>query len=164
MYGSYQRYVMYFSEGELVYVPTDLKRVMCQSCGGTHAVMPGDMIPYKLLSLHVAVLFIAACIVEETPVLRVAVEYGVSFQIVNSYLNVFLLFADRIHQYFKEVSPDDIPPATDRRGVAALIKEPYVEFQIGYFALNRRPCFMSKFFYGTGAPPMGAHAARASAT
>ena len=164
MHGSYQRYVMYFSEGQLVCVLIDLKRVMCKSCRSTHAVMPGDLIPYKLLSLFVVMLLLIACVVEGAPVLKVATKYGLSFQIIYSYLNLFSLFANRIHQYFMETSPDGMPLATDWKGIAGLIKKPYLAFQLGYVKLNRRPCFMSKFLNGAGAPPIGIHAPPAAAT
>ena len=164
MYGFYQRYVMYFSRGDLVYVKIDIKRIMCKSCKSTHAVMPGDIIPYKLLSLFVVMLLLISCIVEEAPVLRVANKYGLSFQIVNFYLNAFSLFRSRIHQYFKETSPTDTPLAADRKSIVGLIKKPYAVFQHGYIAMNRRPCFMSKFLDGTGAPPIGIHAPRGAAT
>ena len=164
MYWSYQRYAMYIARGELVYVKIDIKRIMCQSCKSTHAVMPGDIIPYKLLSLFVVMLLLTACIVEETPALRVANKYGLSFQIVNFYLNAFSSFRSRIHQYFREVSPADTPLEDDRKSVAGLIKKPFIEFQRGYVLLNRRPCFMSKFLDGAGAPPIGIHAPRGAAT
>ena len=82
MHGSYQRHVMYFSEGKLVLKPIELKRVMCKSCHSTHAVMPGDLIPYKLLSLFVVMLLLVACVVEGTPVLKFADKYGLSFQLI----------------------------------------------------------------------------------
>ena len=164
MYGSYQRYVMYFARGELVNVKIDIKRIMCKSCKSTHAVMPGDLIPYKLLSLIVVMLLLINCIVEETPVLRVSNKYGLSFQIVNIYLNTFSLFKTRIHQHFKERSPDDTQPTADRKSIVSLIRKPYTVFQRGYITMNRRPCFMSKFFDGTGAPPIGILAPRGAAT
>jgi len=164
MHGSYQRYVMYFSEGQLVCVPIDLKRIMCQSCHSTHAVMPGDLIPYKLLSLFVVMIILVACVIEGTPVLKVASKYGISFQLIYKYLNVFSLFANRIHQYFRETSPDDTPLATDWKGVAGLIRKPYLAFQLGYVKINRRPCFMSKFPDGAGAPKIGIHAQKLAAT
>ena len=164
MYGSYLRYIVYFAEGKLVHEQIELKRIMCKSCKSTHAVMPGDLIPYKLLSLFVVMLLLVACIVDETPVLRVAQKYELSFQIINIYLAAFSLFANRIHQYFKERLPTHTPPATDRKSVVALIKKPYTIFQCGYVKLNRRPCFMCKFLDGAGAPPIGIHAPRGAAT
>ncbi|MCL2124502.1 MAG: DUF6431 domain-containing protein [Oscillospiraceae bacterium] len=150
MYGSYQRYVMYIADGKIMFVPIDIKRIMCKSCKSTHAVMPGDIIPYKLLSLYVVMLLLIACFVEDAPVLRVANKYGLSHQIINNYLNVFSVFRSRIHLYFKETSPADTPLEYDRKSVAGLIKKPYIIFQRGYVLLNRRPCFMSKFLDGPG--------------
>jgi len=126
--------------------------------------MPGDLIPYKLLSLCVVMLFLVACIVDETPVLRVAYRIGLSFQIINSYLNTFYLFENRIYQHFKEIRPDDTLPITDRKGIIGLIKKPYTVFQLTYIRLNLRHCFMSKFLDGTGAPPIGIYTPQGAAT
>jgi hypothetical protein len=158
LFGSYQRYVVYFAGEELIYELIDIKRIMCKSCKSTHAVMPGDLIPYKLLSLAVIMLFLTAHIVEETPVLRIANEYGLSFQIIWLCLSAFYLFKNRIHQYFKEISSADTPLITDCKNIIGLIIKPYIIFQRGYVMLNRRPCFMSKFLDGVGAPPIGLYA------
>jgi hypothetical protein len=108
--------------------------------------------------------FLTTCIVEEAPVLRVANKHKLSFQIINLYLNEFSLFKNHIHQYFKETSPDDTPLETDRKNVIGLIKKPYKIFQREYFKLNQRPCFMSKFLNGEGAPPIGLYAPLRAAT
>jgi hypothetical protein len=126
--------------------------------------MPGDLIPYKLLSLFVVLLLLNICLVKEIPVLKVAAKYGLSFQIINLYLKVFFLFENHIHQYFRETALTETPVVASRKSIIGLIKKPYTLFQRGYAMLNRHPCFMSKFFDGSGAPPIGFYAPLGAAT
>jgi len=155
LHGSYLRYFAYFVDKQIVLKSIELKRVKCRSCKSTHAVMPGDLIPYRLLSLLVVIFILTALFIEKTPVLKLAELFEFSFQFIYSCLQAFYLFRSRIHQYFMETSPTDTPPDNGPGSIMSLIKIPYIEFQYGYTKLNQRPCFMCKFFNKYGAPPIG---------
>jgi hypothetical protein len=120
--------------------------------------MPGDIIPYKQLTLFVMMCIIVSIYIKKKSVLMVAHTKKLSFQFIYCCLIVFSMHIDRIHQYYKERAPADTPAGTDPESVVKLIRNPYLKFQSGYIRLNRRPCFMSKFFDGKGAPPIGIHA------
>lgn len=51
-WGYYERNVIFFSDNRIVLENTILKvqRVMCKSCGKTHALLPFGIIPYKQFS------------------------------------------------------------------------------------------------------------------
>ena len=165
LYGSYKRHVLYLVENQIYYKHIDLKRVQCNSCESTHAVMPGDIIPYKLLSLCVVIFILNTCLItKDTPVLKVAEQMAISFQCIYSCLQAFLLYKNKIHQFFKETSPADTQPETNQKSVMALIKKPYLKFQSFFTEHNRRPCFMCKFFNGVGGPAIGIYALWKEAT
>ena len=164
LHGSYKRHIFYFLDGFLHYEYIAIKRVMCKSCNSTHAVMPGDLIPYKLLSLFVVMFILNACLIEEKPVLKVAEQNGFSFQFIYSCLHTFYMHQKNIHQYFKETSPANTANEKDRKSVMSLIKKPFLKFQNNYTEHNRRPCFMCKFFDGIGCPPVGIYTPLAAAT
>jgi len=142
----------------------DIKRVKCQSCKSTHGVMPGDLVPYKLLSFFVLVFICTKYYAEKTPALKLADFLGFSFQFIYSCLYAFALHIGRIHQYFMESWPTGTPLDTGPESVAGLIKQPYMDFQSGYTKSWRRPCFMCKFFSGDGGPPVGIYAPAGAAT
>jgi len=165
LHGSYQRHVIYFSENQIYYKYIDIKRVQCTSCKSTHAVLPGDIIPYKLLSLCVVLFILNTCLVtKDTPVLKVAEQTTISFQCIYFCLRDFLLYKNKIHLYFKETSPADTKPEINPKSVLNLIKKPYLKFQSGFTEHNRRPCFMCKFFNGVGGPAIGIYATWMEAT
>jgi len=96
LHGSYWRHVLYLTDRELMYEFIEIKRVKCISCKTTHAVMPGDMIPYKLLSLIIVIFILNSYYVAGVPVLKIVVEWGFSFQLI--YL---VLFTFKRHMYAK---------------------------------------------------------------
>jgi glucan phosphoethanolaminetransferase (alkaline phosphatase superfamily) len=126
--------------------------------------MPGDIIPYKLLSLFVVIFILVLFHIRKTPALSVASQWGFSFQFVYSCLHAFALFKNNIHQYFMEISLGSAPLAPEPAKVLALIRKPYTDFQRNYLQLNRRPCFMRKFINKTNAPPIGIFAPAGAAT
>jgi len=155
LHGSYRRHIVFFLDDKLHYEHMEIKRVRCLSCRSTHAVMPGDLIPYKLLSFFVFMFVLNECLVIKTPVLKVAERIKHSYQFIYSCLRTFFIYKNNIHQYFKETSPTEIPPGTGNTDVIELIKEPYLEFQSGFTKHNRRPCFMRKFFNRGHRPNIG---------
>jgi hypothetical protein len=82
MYGSYSRYAIYFDGDEIKCVQMEIKRIICLSCKTTHAVMPGDIIPYMALTLFVIICVLVSFYLKETPVLKLADRWHFSFQII----------------------------------------------------------------------------------
>jgi len=155
LHGSYHRHVLYFDGDEIIGEYLEIKRIMCLSCKGTHAVMPGDIIPYMLLTLFVLLFILGLIYLEKEPVLKTAETWKLSYQFIYCAVAVFLLHASRIYQYFREATCGAIRHGLDEAGIVALIKKPYLIFQSGYMESYGRPCFMCKFFNRAGAPPIG---------
>jgi hypothetical protein len=165
MHGCYRRYAMFFGDDEIIiFRQMEIKRIRCISCKTTHAVLPGDIIPYVALSLFVFIFILILFYIRKVPVLEIAREWDFSFQFIYSVMHAFQVHLNNIRQYLREISPEDIPPVFDACGILVLIKKPYTDFQSGYVEINRRPCFMCKFFDRRGAPPIGIHAPRGAAT
>lgn len=165
LHGSYERYVVYFEKLQTIeYKLLEIKRVICKSCSTTHAVMPGDIIPYKTLALFALFLILVSIYMKKSPVLEIVKVLGSSAQFIYSVKHIFHVHINNIRQYFREVSQGTMPPVLDAHSILTLIKEPCLDFQFGYIKYNRRPCFMCKFFYKGGAPPVGLYAPAGAAT
>ena len=157
LHGKYNRYIVYFEEGRPISATIGIKRVKCLSCGITHAVMPGDIIPYRLLSLFVFLSVLNLFYIKGEPALKIADGYGLPYQHIYSVLSAFRKFMARICQYYRELYCGVIEIGLGCAGTLALIREPYACFQSGYIDSNKRPCFMGKFFGGGKAPPVGTY-------
>jgi hypothetical protein len=157
--GSYSRYVVFFKKFELIHTMIEIKRIKCCSCKSTHAILPWDIVPYRLLSLFVVMYILVLSYLKIVPVLKLAAAWGFSFQFIYSVIDAFTMHLSRIHQYFSETMPGAVPLPALPWEILTLIQKPYINFQYGYTRLNRRPCFMCKFFNRGGAPPIGIMAA-----
>jgi len=155
LHGSYSRHVVFLENDKLTHKSIEIKRIRCISCGITHAVMPRDIIPYKLLSLYAVLFILTSHYLLNESVLEVSKTSGFSFQFVYSSLYAFQLHTGSIVQYFRETIPKSVPVFPDNSQTLKLIQRPYFKFQYGYIQLNKRPCFMCRFFNRSGAPPIG---------
>jgi hypothetical protein len=147
--------VLYFVNHDLMYEYIEIKRIKCLSCKATHAVMPGDMIPYKLLSLMIVLFILNSYYATDVPVLKMAVEWGFSFQLIYSVLFTFKRHVYAIYQFFRECLHNALQPGLGNADIVSLIRKPYVGFQSGYIKFIKRPCFMCKFFNSPNAPTVG---------
>jgi hypothetical protein len=117
--------------------------------------MPGDIIPYKALSLIVFIHILVSYHLDEIPALEIAERWDFSYQLIYCAIRTFHKHMNNVRQHIREISPEGVPAAFDACGVLALIKEP-LAFQSSYIEKNSRACFMCKIFYKKGAPPVGA--------
>jgi len=117
--------------------------------------MPGDLIPYRLISLFLVMYILNLFYIQKKSVLSITAAWGFSFQFIYSVLFTFHAYMAAIYNHFRESSGGTVPPGLDAAGLVELIKKPYLEFQENYIKLNKRPCFMIRFFYKAGAPPAG---------
>ena len=155
LHGSYWRHVLYFSDHGLNYDFIEIKRIRCISCETTHAVMPGDIIPYKLLSLIVFFFILKLFYTVKMSVMKIAAKCGFSFQLVYSVLATFLKHASRITIFLREIFPGMLQAKFNGANIISFIRRPHPEFQSEYIKLNKRPCFMCKFLDSANAPPIG---------
>jgi len=155
LHGSYCRYVLYFVNHDLMHEYIEIKRIKCLSCKTTHAVMPGDMIPYKLLSLMIVLFILNSYYVADVPVLKIADEWDFSFQLIYLVLFTFKRHVYVIYQFFRESLHDALQPNLGDADTISLIEKPYAKFQSRYIKFIKRPCFMCKFFNSPNAPPIG---------
>ena len=162
LHGSYGRHVIYFQESELVHDFLEIKRILCLSCKATHAILPGDVVAYKLLSLFVMVSILSRFYLKQIPVLKIAETLQFSFQFIYSCLKSFLSYVNNIHQYFRQVLPNRTPVSPNPIEMLCLICEACILFQHEYIKLNYYPCFIGskRKLYDCGAgPPVGILAA-----
>ena len=153
LHGSYFRHVIYLNDGELLHNTLCIKIIRCKSCRSTHAILPRDIIPYRLLALSAVVFTLYKRLIEGKPVLRIAVGLDFSHQFVYSVIHTFGRFQKHLTLFFKGLNPKDTTATTRAELFSRIIAfKPLFGFQFLYMKSNIRPCFMCKFF-DTIAPP-----------
>jgi hypothetical protein len=155
LHGSYSRYIVYFNKNELVHGSIEIKRIRCCSCDVTHAVLPGDIIAYKLLSFFVMIAVLFNFYLKKISVLKLAARFNFSFQFIYLCLKTFKIYVNKIHQFFRQTEPNTTPESFEACIVLNLIQHPYMVYQYKFVKLNNSPCFMCKFHKGVRGPPIG---------
>lgn len=102
-HGTYKRHFITIIEQCLVEDIIDILRLKCCSCGATHAILPSDIIPYDIYSYTFKILIISKVILDETPVLTIADEFTLSFQIIYYFFKNFILYLEHIIVLLREL-------------------------------------------------------------
>jgi len=157
LHGCYSRYVVYFKEKKLIYSQIEIKRIKCKPCKTTHAILPIDIIAYRLLSLLVFLFIINSFYIEETPITKIANNIGHSYQFINSVLYSFKKYIHRMHVFFCQTVSQTAVINTCPVSLLKIILsfKPLVAFQYNYISKNKKPCFMCKYFDESRGPPAG---------
>lgn len=89
-HGSYNRNISFIRDNNVFDFKVSVTRVICNSCGSTHALLPNFIVPYKIFSRESFLYAISqAC---ATSVITIAEKLGLSFQLIYSFLALILSF------------------------------------------------------------------------
>jgi transposase len=89
-HASYVRNVEFLLNDELINFKVKVTRVMCKSCGSTHALFPSFVIPYKITSLNSILSIVKGTVY--TTVLKLSNSLNISYQLIYMYINLVLSF------------------------------------------------------------------------
>lgn len=89
-YGKYCRNVSVLVDNSIENYCISVQRVICKSCGSTHALLPDFIVPYKIMDIFsIAKIVQNAC---ETSAYKLAETINLSFQTIYSYIALVLAF------------------------------------------------------------------------
>jgi len=77
-YGSYTRWHVSYSDGEILDSRVSPRRVKCFSCGTTHALLPDTLIPYSPYTLRFRLLVLIAYFSRDTSVVNICDRFGIA--------------------------------------------------------------------------------------
>lgn len=89
-HGSYIRNISFIREGKIFDFKVCVTRVICNSCGSTHALLPDFIVPYKIFSRD-SILFVVSSSISSS-VIKTAESLKLSWQLVYSFLATFFFF------------------------------------------------------------------------
>lgn len=99
-HGSYLRNISFISQDKVYDFKVSITRVICNSCGSTHALLPNFIVPYKIFSRESFLYSVSqAC---ATSVITIAEKLGLSFQLIYSFIALVLSFfhhADSLNRH-----------------------------------------------------------------
>jgi len=92
----YNRNVILIVDEVLEYSTLNILRVKCKSCKSTHAILPGDIIPYKQFDYLSFMAILEEYFSNGKSGYELSRKFNVSFQLLYSFINTFLIFKDSI--------------------------------------------------------------------
>lgn len=99
-HGSYMRNISFVYEKKIYDFHVCVTRVICNSCGSTHALLPDFIVPYKIFSRD-SILRIVACACSSS-VTKTAESFNTSWELIYSFLAIFLSFFSHVDSLNKD--------------------------------------------------------------
>jgi transposase-like protein len=84
-YGDYSRYVVSVEDNMAKACSVNIKRFKCKSCRRTHALLPGNLVPYSQYSLHFMLAVLAAYYRRKTNVATICAQFNIAVSTLYSW-------------------------------------------------------------------------------
>lgn len=120
-------------------------RLICCSCGRTHAVLTGDMVPFFVYSVQAFLALLCLCMEPEGSVLEAEEKTGVSYQLLYRFLRIFHEYAGRLSLFLRlEGMWEEKPQPLNRQILSLLTAQPPPWPGSGFFTHFRSPLFLNR--------------------
>lgn len=150
-HADYERNVITFEDDTVTYSNLTILRVKCKSCGSTHALLPGNLIPYKQFDYSTFIAFLKNYFIYEENASALSKKFNISFQNIYSFINTFLIFKDSTFVTLKIM---EIVERLFKANPSSLIKSiqneiGFNKFILNFNKINNWPFLMTKFHNDT---------------
>jgi hypothetical protein len=88
----YNRNITFFENDILIDKKIKILRVKCLSCNKTHAILPGDIIPYSIYSYSTIMRILFEYFLKSFKIKKLTDEYNISFQLIYFFISKFKEF------------------------------------------------------------------------
>lgn len=85
----YKRSIIDFSNGEIVKHSVSIMRVICKSCGATHAILPDSIIPYNSYSIFFILEVLTDYYKNSVSVKNLCQHYDISLKLLYKWIRLF---------------------------------------------------------------------------
>ena len=149
-YGTYERNLSILEDNEVVNYIVVVQRVLCTSCNHTQALLPGFIVPYKIMALVSIAQIVQKATVSSA--YKLAETIKVSMQLIYSYIAIVIAFFDdfRILNNSKEYF--DATNFNMKYFLMNCIKLSEANYRLDYFEFYNWFLFMQKFRNNSSPP------------
>jgi len=146
-HGYYERNNISIKNEEINYSKIKILRVKCKSCGKTHAILPGDIIPYKQFNYSSFLEILKSYFCNSKSGYELSKKFNVSFQTIYDFINTFLIFKNSAFVIIKIMNIIDELFSKDPSFLLDFIvnKIGFFKFIKRFSFFNQWPFLMEKF-------------------
>lgn len=147
----YKRNVITINNDVFIYSDLKILRIKCTSCSSTHAILPGDIIPYKQFDYSSFISILKKHFSNKLSGYELSKEYNISFQTIYSFINTFLSFKEDTYVTLKIMKLADNLFRAQPSELIKLIRNNFTfnEFAFKFSKYNNWPFLMTKFQIAT---------------
>lgn len=123
----------------------DILRLRCNSCGHTHAILPGEIIPFSLYTFPAILWIVSECLVNKKGILDVAEDNQTSYQVIYRMIKLFSAFLDRIVLFLRAKSLWELPSSPSLIQLIHIIADiSWIVFLSSYFVYYQKPFMLNR--------------------
>lgn len=145
IHASYSRNLIYLNKCDVVEVQKKILRIKCVSCDSTHAVLPFDIIPYKIVSVEYFLKVLIMLCGNNLKIKELMVLMNISFQSIYGYNHQFKSFFVLLNNFLRVCYMTTATSSIKETLTYIYPSNNYKNFLKKYLEYNGRPFLMSKF-------------------
>ena len=143
----YERNVISIIDEVMLFSTLKILRVKCKSCDSTHAILPGDIIPYKQFDYLSFIAILENYFYFDQSGYKLSSKFNVSFQTIYSFINTFLIFKDSTFVTLRVMATVENLFSRKPSKLIQYIKNEigFINFMDHFQSINHWPFLMTKF-------------------
>ncbi len=145
-HGTYTRNLLTFENNTIIEHKIEILRVLCSSCGHTHAILPWDVIPFQIYSASTILQMFLMYYIEEKSILKISSLTNISHQLLYIFLNHFVLFLKQLELLLRSLKlwNSCLKPTSSEIVKAIMMTSHPPSFFIEYLCVNRSPLLLTR--------------------
>lgn len=142
-YGKYERNISILIDDYVENYRVSVRRVICNSCNHTHALLPNFIVPYKIMALFsIAQIVQRACI---SSAYKLAEAINLSVQMIYTYMAIVLAFFDDFKILNNSKEYYNTPKFNQKYFLMNCINLSQANYRLDFFEFYNWLLFMQKF-------------------
>lgn len=142
----YTRNICHFSFGSIEESTIKILRLICNSCGVTHSILPADIIPYVIFTFSCILELLIQHFVNEKSVLDVSKENKISFQLMYLFINRLVFHFKPCVIFLRVFLAVETDFSSSSKDILSLINNNFriLDFQYQYLNYHKKAFFMKR--------------------
>lgn len=149
-YGTYQRNISILVDENIENYRVSVQRIMCKSCGHTHALLPNFVVPYKIMALFSITQIVQKATISS--VCKLSEIINLSITMIYTYIALVLAFFNDFKIFNNSQKNTYIKNFNEKYFLTNCINLSNFDFRLKFFEFYNWYLFMQKFRNNSSPP------------